>query len=239
MEERRTLTIDGAPLAAVFHVPERPVAWVVCLHGLESNKDGGKPLALAARLVPKHIGVVRFDFRGCGESGGEFLATNVATRIADTRAVIKALEAMPGGRRIGLFGSSMGGYVALFMAVDPTYGSRIEATVGLASPANLDDLMTSAPEHIDRMHAFAEEYRGGGFRAVPAGQRNVLLLHGAADEVVPVSHAEAIWQGLAEPRAKHIFDTADHRFSNPVDLDAAMNEAADWFMRCFAPKPLP
>lgn len=238
MEERRTLRIDGVDLAAVFHVPAHPVAWVVCLHGLESNKDGGKPLALAARLVPKNIGVVRFDFRGCGESGGEFLHTNIATRIADTRAVLKALEERPGGRRVGLFGSSMGGYVALFMAVDPAYGNRIEATVALASPANLDDL-SSAPDGIDRMHAFAEEYRGGGYRAVPVGQRNVLLLHGAADEVVPVSHAEAIWQGLAEPRAKHIFDTADHRFSNTVDLDAGMNEAADWFLRCFEPKPLP
>lgn len=239
MEERRTLLVDGVELAAVFHVPAHPVAWVVCLHGLESNKDGGKPLALASRLVAKNVGVVRFDFRGCGESGGEFLATNVATRIADTRAVLKALETLQGGRRVGVFGSSMGGYVALFMAVDPLYGNRIEATVGLASPANLDDLMSSAPEHIDRMHAFAEEYRGGGFRTVPAGQRNVLLLHGAADDVVPVSHAEAIWQGLAEPRAKHIFDTADHRFSNPIDLDAAMNEAADWFLKSFEPKPLP
>ena len=230
-EQKTSIPLGGGDvLSAVFHEPAHPRAWVVTLHGMESNKEGSKPIELAKRLLPDGIGVVRFDFRGCGESSGEFAATNVATRLADARAVIGALAKRPGGSNLGLFGSSMGGYVALFLAVDPQVGDRVKATVGLASPANVDDLVPLALQ-MPSLQGFATEYQTGGFRNVPTGQSHVLLLHGDADETVPVAHAETIWQGLREPRNKIIFSGCDHRFSNPADLAAAMNEAASWFRR--------
>lgn len=197
---------------------------------MESNKDGSKPIELAKRVMPHGIGVVRFDFRGCGESTGAFGETNVQTRIDDARAVIEDLTDRSGGKRLGLFGSSMGGYIALFLAVDPVVATYVKATVGLASPANLDDLVPAAAE-MPSLQGFASEYQAGGFRNVPQGQSHVLLLHGDADETVPVAHAETIWQGLREPRNKLIFPGCDHRFSNPADLAAAMDEAAGWYLR--------
>ena len=98
-------------LDTILHEPENPRAWVVTLHGLEANKDGRKYLELAELLTPLGIGLARFDFRGCGLSTGSFGDTNVASRIEDGLRVIEALKGRPGAERLGLYGSSMGGYV--------------------------------------------------------------------------------------------------------------------------------
>ena len=218
-------------LDVALHRPAAPKAWVVTLHGLESNKEGSKYFALAERLDPLGIGVVRFDFRGCGVSTGDFAGTNVATRVDDALAVLNRASTWPGGHRLGLFGSSMGGYVGFFVAAHARWRNRLGAFVSLASPENLDDLMGPALQHMAPMHAFVEEYRTGGYRAVPAGVANVLLLHGERDDVVPVAHAQRIWDGLSEPRKMRIFPGGDHRFSSLGDLGVALDESTAWFRR--------
>lgn len=231
-ERHLRIPVGDDELDTVYHIPDAPArGWVVSLHGLESNKDGSKPIELARRLLAKGIGVVRFDFRGCGQSTGKFQDTNVQTRLDDARAVIHALEREPGGKNLGLFGSSMGGYVALFLSADHRLADRVHATVALAAPSNLDDLISASPDAVTGLRAFIKEYREGLFKQVPAGQKAVLLLHGDADETVPVGHSEDVWHGLQEPRERRIFNGCDHRFSNPADLETAMNEAASWFER--------
>lgn len=221
-----------AGLDTVLHIPERqPFAWVVCLHGLESNKDGAKYFALADRLVAAGIGVVRFDFRGCGASTGRFEDTNVATRLADARAIFTHLQARPGGHQIGLFGSSMGGYVALWLAQD----AQVQAVVGLAAPHTLHDWVQLPAEQSSWLRAFIAEYVEGTYRSVPAGATRVLLLHGTADKVVPVQHAYWNWARLAEPRHIRVFENGDHRFSQPEHLAAAVDEASAWFVRWLKP----
>jgi alpha-beta hydrolase superfamily lysophospholipase len=234
-EQHLRIPVGNDQLDAVYHRPDSEIrGWVVSFHGLESNKEGSKPIELANRLLPHGIGVVRFDFRGCGQSTGRFADTNVQTRLDDARAVISALAKEPGGGNLGLFGSSMGGFVGLFLGADPGLADRVRANVALAAPSNLDDLVTASPDTVAGLKAFIEEYQAGKFRRIPPGQSNVLLLHGDADEVVPVAHCDDVWQGLAEPRERRIFSACDHRFSNPTDLSAAMDEAAAWILRFLA-----
>jgi uncharacterized protein len=230
------LPVDGeGTLDAVFHEPDRPVAWVLALHGLESDKEGSKYYALAERILPLNMGLVRFDFRGCGKSSGTFGDTNVATRLTDARTLLMAIRSRAGGSRIGLFGSSMGGYVSLFLAGDPD----VQATVTLAAPENVDDMVTRNAEAAQRIPAFLAEYEAGLNRKVPSGLSNVLLLHGDADDVVPVAHVDAIWPRLVEPRRKVIYAGGDHRFSDPAHLKSAMDEAVEWFAaRLLQPSPL-
>jgi alpha-beta hydrolase superfamily lysophospholipase len=216
-------------LDTILHEPENPRAWVVTLHGLEANKDGRKYLELAELLTPLGIGLARFDFRGCGLSTGSFGDTNVASRIEDGLRVIEALKGRPGAERLGLYGSSMGGYVALFLGFHPDVRARLRAIVTLAAPSNLDDLVQATPDAVAAMPAFVEEYKTGRFKRVPPGNVHTLLLHGDADAVVPIQHNEELWAGLGEPRKRRIFPDGDHRFSQEEDLSLAMAETVAWF----------
>ncbi len=221
------IAVNGQELDVAFHEPAHVRAWVVTLHGLESNKDGRKYFALSERLDQHGIGVVRFDFRGCGQSDGLFEDTNVGTRVADARTVLEAVRKRQGGDRLGLFGSSMGGFVSFFVAGD----AEVRATVALAAPGNLDDLMEAHADTVDGLKAFLEEYRQGQYRKLPDNLPNVLLLHGAADDVVPVAHVEQVWPHLDEGRRQRIFPGCDHRFSALEDLDEAIRESEEWFVR--------
>jgi uncharacterized protein len=68
-----TLTsVDGIPLDAAVHAPSGAhIGTVVQVHGITGEKDeGGMFVRLADRLAEGGFSVVRFSFRGHGDSGG-------------------------------------------------------------------------------------------------------------------------------------------------------------------------
>src|SRR5215467_13628874 len=118
-EDRHTVTLPGARLALVLHVPEgrRRVPCVVACHGLSASKDSDKYLLLGAEMPAAGLALARFDFRGCGESSGFETDATVASRIEDLEVVLSHLGAHPLlDGRFGLLGSSLGGFVALWAA---------------------------------------------------------------------------------------------------------------------------
>src|SRR3989475_12307872 len=109
-EDKHTVTLPGARLALVFHVPEgrRGVPCAVACHGLSASKDSDKYLLLGAELPPAGFALARFDFRGCGESTGREEDTTIATRIEDVEAVMDVLAEHPRlSGSFALLGSSM------------------------------------------------------------------------------------------------------------------------------------
>jgi dipeptidyl aminopeptidase/acylaminoacyl peptidase len=57
----------------------------------------------------------------------------------------------------------------------------------------------------------------------------ILVIHGDADDVVPVSHAEEIYKLVKEPKKKIIQKFGDHPMSNPEHQQAFIREASMWF----------
>src|SRR3989449_11116524 len=113
-EDKHTVTLPGARLALVLHVPEgrRRVPCVVACHGLSASKDSDKYLLLGDELPAAGYALARFDFRGCGESSGREDETTIATRIEDVESVLKLLGRHPRlSGEFGLLGSSLGGFV--------------------------------------------------------------------------------------------------------------------------------
>ena len=109
---------DGQKISGVLHLPEQnSPPCVVASHGLLSSKDSEKYIALGERLSREGIAMLRFDFRGIGESEGRLEDDTVSRRIADLGAAIDFVLSRAGlGKKIGLVGSSLGGYVSLFKA---------------------------------------------------------------------------------------------------------------------------
>jgi fermentation-respiration switch protein FrsA (DUF1100 family) len=233
-QEPLKIPVGGATLAAVLHIPEagrKPWPCVVAAHGLSSSKNSDKYLQIGEEFNRTGIAVCRFDFRGCGESEGLLSETTVAQRVADLRVVVELMRTHPSlSGRVALLGSSLGGYVALFVA---NQDHRVKAVAAWATPANLDELAERPDIVRDQAlgDAFIAELKQGRYLRAPVGTRYCLIIHGDQDEVVPPAHARKLFQGAMNPRKLEMIGGGDHRLTNPDHRREAIRLSLDWIGR--------
>lgn len=89
-------------------------AVVILAHGGFRSKNIMVKALMAAWLSYKYD-VIGFDFRGHGESGGEW--TGDGKTVADLKAVVDFAR-RKGYQKVGVYGRSMGGWTAVLEAVD-------------------------------------------------------------------------------------------------------------------------
>jgi pimeloyl-ACP methyl ester carboxylesterase len=230
---RRTLSIPvpHGELAGVVHLPAvTPAPVVVCCHGLLSSKDGSKYVALGEAMSRGGLAAVRFDFSGCGGSSAFCGDTLLGCRLQDLDCVMDFVNRQPWmDGRIGLVGSSFGGYVALLAAASRS--AAVRAVVCWATPFDLENVRR-ALESTDGLRKFIPQgIRLGAPVALtdlPPVPR-VLVIHGQRDETVPWMEATAIHRQVAEPRRLVLMETADHRFLDPSCRELAIRLSLNWF----------
>jgi alpha-beta hydrolase superfamily lysophospholipase len=232
--ERHTVALPAAKLALVLHLPAgagRGPCVVAC-HGLHASKDSDKYLLLGDALPAAGLALARFDFRGCGESGGREDETTIATRVEDVEAVLALLDGHPRvDGRFGLLGSSLGGFVALFVA------SRRPGTpvVTWNAPASLTELANDDLEESRGLGIpFALEYMKGDYAVAPAGVPRHLCVHGDADDVVDLAHGVQLHDQAAEPCELLVIAGGDHRLTDPAHRARAVAASCDWLRRFLA-----
>lgn len=222
-------------LKGCLHLP--PVGQpplVIGSHGLFSDKNSPKQIQLAQQCNRNNIAFFRFDHRGCGESDAPFEeVTSLGARCTDLIAAANMLKARDDlSARVGLFGSSMGGTVCLAAAchVKPA------AVITWAAPVRSIDILES---QADRKTA---ERSNIPFTKIPfdisnqlSDIRNILIFHGEADEIVPLSHAAEIFERVKEPKKLILFPQSDHRMSLPADQQEFVRRAALWFQSYLKP----
>lgn len=230
--EKVTFKSEGQRVSAVLHLPEeKNPACVIASHGLLSSKDSDKYIALGQKLSAKGMALLRFDFRGCGESEGKWEDSTVSGRIADLSSAIGFARTYQGlGKRIGLLGSSLGGYVTLVAA---SMDKEIRAVVTWATPFHLDDLEAKqGAEGVPPLgRAFFKDLPKHRLLPLLPRVSNCMVIHGEADELVPSDQAWEIFDGLGSPKEIHIMEGADHRFTNPDHRQRAMDLSVVWFRK--------
>jgi uncharacterized protein len=220
---------QGQKLAGILHVPERSKPpFVVASHGLLSGKGSEKYVALADRLDREGIALLRFDYRGCGESEGNWEDSTVTGRIADLQAAIAFVASHPKlGGRMGLLGSSLGGYIALIAGSGDL---RVTATVTWSTPFHLDGLESPPVEGFPPLgKRFFEDLPNHRLHPLLPAVSNCMVIHGEADEIVPFDQSWEIFQSLGSPKEIHVLEQADHRFMNPLHRTRVMDLTARWF----------
>lgn len=243
-EERISFTNSrGDTLSGVLHHPAQgtPRGAVILCHGMESNKESEKLVYLGRAMAQRGIMVLRFDFRYVGESSGKFEDITYSGEVEDLKAAHTLVQSRNPGK-IAILGSSMGGTVALLFAAQQP---------GLAAVVTV-----AAPIHPERFPcrvltpSQAEQWRAQGFTRhngqrinlsllhdlerlnVPEAVKTitcpVLILHGDADEVVPVEEAHELYAALGHSKRLSILPATDHRLSDPAMMQRAIAEALEW-----------
>jgi alpha-beta hydrolase superfamily lysophospholipase len=220
---------DGLILQGTLHLPDdRQPPVVIGSHGLYSSSHSPKQIALAEQCNRLGIAFFRFDHRGCGRSEGEFEdVTSLQARCRDLMAAVETINSrIDTGDRLGLFGSSMGGTVCLSVA-----GLlAAEALVTFAAPvrSNLTGSQSATPRSEIVFDAARRQF---DITEELSTIRNILIFHGDADDVVPVSHAKEIYSLARQPKQVIFQKKGDHPMSNKEHQKEFVRESALWFQQ--------
>lgn len=204
------------------------------VHGFRSHCDGEKSRALSHMAGLREFGWLRFDQRGCGESGGHFRRFTLSGAVDDLHRVLAALGEPP----CILVGSSLGGLIAIHVAASGRH--QIDGLV-LVAPALhfaehfIDEQLR--PAELERWRGrgyrwFPDLYEGGCYRLdysfcvdaqryrSPPGTLPcpVRVLHGTHDELLPWRESREWLEALGCPggavgKGLEIIEGGDHRLS--------------------------
>ena len=213
-----TLAIEsGGVQLPAWWIPARdgaPGPAVLLIHGWESARDRTLPNALILNAIGLHV--LTIDVRGHGENPAEELPLTAGEFGADALAATRYLLEREGVTAVAVLGHSMGGIGALIAAAAEP---RVAAVVAASAPADpyrltrqtfrLAKLPFPGPIAYPlawlTTHVFLEP-RGhtvksvSAARAIATYQGPVLLVHGDADRVVPISHLGRLERSVERAR---------------------------------------
>jgi pimeloyl-ACP methyl ester carboxylesterase len=112
------ITKDGVKIAAIINKPEyNPISCIIFCHGITADKDGesGKFLLMAEKLCKEGFEVLRFDFRGHGESGMKSENMTIMGELLDLEA--SALHIAKRFKKVGILAASFGAEAAILFAI--------------------------------------------------------------------------------------------------------------------------
>ena len=246
---------QGQQINGILHSPtdcDAPCPAVAFFHGFTGTKVEPHRIFVktARELAALGFYVLRFDFRGSGDSEGDFSEMTIGGEVSDAVKSIDVLTAMPGvdSDRIGILGLSMGGCVAAFVSGQD---ARVKSTVMWAPlsddpPDRKNEILeraksTPTPEEIALANpnivgkAFYEELSEISPSAtLQAFTGALLVIHGSGDDVVPVSHGKRYYElmrGRDAPTELKIIDKGDHTFNTVASEQAVIAKSVAWFQR--------
>ena len=221
---------EGEKISGILHLPgTKNFPCVIASHGLLSSKNSEKYIVLGERLAWQGMAMLRFDFRGSGESEGRIEDDTVSRRISDLGSALSFIRTRLGPKiRLGLLGSSLGGYVTLIRA---SMEKEIRAVVVWATPFHLDGLKSNkgAEGYSLPGEAFFKDLPKHRLLPLLPKVSNGIVIHGEKDELVPVHQAWEIFHGLRDPKEIHTIEGADHRLTEATHRQRAVDLSVAWF----------
>ncbi|GAB2667096.1 alpha/beta hydrolase [Nocardia goodfellowii] len=193
-------TADGETVHAWWLPARRSVGHVLFAHGNAGNI--GDRVPIYALLTDAGFDVLAFDYRGYGRSTGR--PSEHGTYL-DARAARQALLDRPGvdPERVVYLGKSLGGGVMLELATEyPPAGLILVSTfTGIRDAARGIYPFVPAPLVPDAYPSL---------RRIREVRAPVLITHGDRDELLPLQHAERLYEAASEPKQLEVFAGAGH-----------------------------
>lgn len=214
--------IEGEKIDYTFQQGHNAEKFIIVLgHGVTGNKDRPFLVALTDALLTAGISTLRMSFSGNGDSEGRFEAATISKEAEDLGCVINALD----GWNVLYVGHSMGGAVGVLRA---SQDSRIGGLISLAGMVHTEAFARREFRHVTPDQGFmwdeptcplSQAYIddiaaiGTVVTHAPSIQVPWLLVHGTADDVVPIQDSLDIFERANEPKQLAQIQGADHVFS--------------------------
>ncbi|MEO0415702.1 MAG: alpha/beta hydrolase [Verrucomicrobiota bacterium] len=206
---------------------------VIIGHGVTGDKDRPWAVGLAEGLAAAGFNALRFSFSGNGGSEGKFAKSNITKGVKDLKAIVNAAEDA-GYHRICYAGHSMGNAAGVILA---SRDERIELLISLAGmvqtkrfvEAEFGDVTPGegvmwdkedcplTKEFVDDLTKIDNILGKTERIEVP-----FLIVHGDADDVVPVEEGRELFAAAYEPKQYVELEGCDHVFS-----DAGLGQMTD------------
>lgn len=257
VEIRESVTLDhrGEKIFGILHRPlqAQQVPAIVICPGFAGSKCGKFRIfvSLGKELAKQGIAVLRFDYRGAGDSEGEFTDMTLEGKITDTLKCLDFLAHDPqiDPMRLGILGRSLGGAIAILAARRyqmikslalwaPVFKSDPwrELWESFKSNHQLDqakkEILNHLPANIPNLQ-FLSQFFNINLETELQGIRHISLLHihGGQDHVVKIEHAkdyEKAREGLINTRFVQL-PRSDHDFSDALEQAIAIQETCQWY----------
>ena len=242
-----------------MHIPEglkmgEKTPGIVMFHGFTGNKTEAHRLfvQVARSLCKSGFTVLRFDFRGSGDSDGEFEDTTLPGEVSDAEAALAFLmrQRSVDRGRVGVIGLSMGGRVATILA---SKDERVKFAIlysAALSPLREKFLSQMDKSKLERLNlGEAVEVSNGWylkkdffdtidyvipFEVMGGIKIPMLIVHGDRDFVVPLEEAEkgySIIKGLNDKNELYIVEGGDHTFSKKEHTLKVIDKTLNWLKR--------
>jgi uncharacterized OsmC-like protein/pimeloyl-ACP methyl ester carboxylesterase len=244
---------NGQQLSARLELPleGKPHSYAIFAHCFTCNKNLNAVRNIARSLSLNGIAVLRFDFTGLGQSGGDFSDTSLSHNVDDIICASDFLNKNYGTPGL-LIGHSFGGTAVLIAAAKL---EQVKAVVTINSPFD--------PKHVK--HLFTgkiEEIRAQGKAEVSIGGRNfwlredfieeldhtnledlvrtfdkaLLIMHSPQDRIVEIDEAANLYKAARHPKSFVSLDGSDHLISKEEDTVYIGNLIGAW-IRKYMPQP--
>lgn len=239
------LISDGLDLAGEIYIPpgNKPYPALCICHGIPATpydpSDKGYAV-LAERFCRAGFVALIFNFRGAGKSQGNL---DLLGWSRDLEVAVDFLYDLEETDKTGLclLGFSGGAAVSVYATA---HDQRISSLTACACPADFSSLAdkekaSAAIQHFrdigvirdDGFPASTETWLNDFETISPihwidkVSPRPLLLVHGDADEVVPLEHAYRLYQKASEPKELLVIAGARHRLRLE---EKAMAAVLDW-----------
>lgn len=247
--------VGGEMLAARLDLPDsEPLAYALFAHCFTCSKDGLAPSRISRGLTARGIAVMRFDFTGLGQSGGDFANATFSSNVDDLVRAAAHLREVAAAPQL-LIGHSLGGaaVLAAARAIPEVHGV---ATIGApSSPAHVASLFGEAKSEIDAAGEAEVILAGRAFRIrktflddiaeQPQKERiaklrcALIVFHAVTDETVGIDNAREIFDAAKHPKSFIALDGADHLLTKPADAAYVADMIGTWAQRYIDQIPHP
>ena len=249
MESVRIPTSRGYDIPCLHTIQGTEPIVCIVIHGFGGRKDSPSGRLLLEGLPPQGIGVVAFDFPAHGESpvDGVYLQLpNCLADIADTEAFARQLAPHA---EIVYFGSSFGAYTGLlYLAARPAGRRRaFLRSAAVTMPSLFHNRTAEEEAHLRTQGWFLRGSAQGFSRDIRLtctfledldrhdlfscwrpDAAQVQMIHGGADELIPVEAAEAFARRFSIPIT--VVPDGNHRLDGPGIPELILQKALDFFL---------
>ncbi|MBT3046699.1 MAG: alpha/beta hydrolase [Candidatus Thiodiazotropha sp.] len=221
--ENVTLVTEDRVKLDGWYIPHQaPRATLLFFHGNAGNIS--HRLESIALFNSLGLSVLAIDYRGYGRSEGRPSEKGIYRDAETAWRYLREERGIP-GHQILLFGRSLGGAVAAYLAAKQT-------ALGVV----LESTFTSVPDMAAELYPWLPvrwltRYHYDSVERMAAIRIPVMIIHSRDDEIIPFDHGRMLYDRAAEPK-RFLELSGDHNYGFMQNIDRYRDHWDDFIRLC-------